>query len=113
MNTIAAALENKRTELEAELAQMSAMPGETGGISFGKRVGEGTSIAVERLVQVAAHEQLQAVLADVHRALAKLGEGSYGKCDRCNASIPSERLEILPWASLCVRCASERPDRGP
>jgi DnaK suppressor protein len=108
MDSIVATLEDKRAELEAELAQMSATPGESGGISFGKRVGEGTSIAVERLVQVAAHEQLQVVLADVHRALAKLDEGSYGRCDRCNASIPSDRLEILPWASLCVRCASER-----
>jgi RNA polymerase-binding transcription factor len=108
MDSIVAALEDKRAELEAELAQMSASPSESGGISFGKRVGEGTSIAVERLVQVAAHEQLQAVLADVHRALAKLDEGSYGECDRCSASIPSERLEILPWAGLCVRCASQR-----
>jgi DnaK suppressor protein len=108
MDSIVAALEDKRAELEAELAQMSASPSESGGISFGKRVGEGTSMAVERLAQVAAHEQLQAVLADVHRALAKLDEGSYGECDRCSASIPSERLEILPWAGLCVRCASRR-----
>jgi DnaK suppressor protein len=108
MDSIVAALEDKRAELEAELAQMSASPSESGGISFGKRVGEGTSVAVERLAQVAAHEQLQAVLADVHRALAKLDGGSYGECDRCSASIPSERLEILPWAGLCVRCASQR-----
>ena len=108
MDSIVAALEDKRAELEAELAQMSASPSESGGISFGKRVGEGTSMAVERLAQVAAHEQLQAVLADVHRALAKLDEGSYGECDRCSASIPSERLETLPWAGLCVRCASRR-----
>ena len=108
MDNIVATLQDKRAELEAELARMSAVPGEPGGIAFGKRVGEGTSIAVERLVQVAAHEQLQVVLAEVDRALAKLGEGSYGKCDRCSASIPSERLEILPWASLCVGCAGSR-----
>jgi DnaK suppressor protein len=108
MDSIVATLEDKRAELVAELAQMSASQGEAGAISFGKRVGEGTSMAVERLVQVAAYEQLQAVLADVDRALAKLGEGSYGECDRCSTSIPSERLEILPWASLCVRCASQR-----
>ena len=108
MDNVVATLQDKKAELEAELARMSAVPGETGGISFGKRVGEGTSVAVERLVQVAAHEQLQVVLAEVNRALAKLGEGSYGKCDRCSASIPSERLEILPWASLCVGCAGSR-----
>lgn len=108
MDSIVAALEDKRAELEAELARMSASPSEPGGISFGKRVGEGTNMAVERFAQVAAHDQLQAVLADVNRALAKLDEGSYGECDRCSATIPSERLEILPWAGLCVRCASQR-----
>jgi DnaK suppressor protein len=56
------------------------------------------------LVKVAAHDEFQVVLADVHRALAKLGEGSYWECDRCSAPIPEERLEILPWAGLCVRC---------
>jgi DnaK suppressor protein len=105
MNSIEAALEDKRVELEAELARISAPPGETSDISFGKRVGEGTSMAVDRLVQVAAHDKLQAVLADVTRALEKLDENSYGSCDRCGASIPAERLEILPWAVLCVRCA--------
>jgi DnaK suppressor protein len=108
MDRIMATLQDKRAELEAELAQMSASPGEPGAISFGKRVGEGTSMATERLVQVAAYDELQTVLADVNRALAKLGEGSYGECDNCAAPIPKERLEVLPWAGLCVRCASQR-----
>jgi DnaK suppressor protein len=98
----------QKAELTAELARMAAPPEETGNISFGKRVGEGTSMAVDRLVQVEAHDQLRALLADVTRALEKFDEGSYGLCDRCSAEIPSERLEILPWAVLCVRCAERR-----
>ena len=43
-----------------------------GGISFGKRVGDGTSLAVERLSQVAAHDRLQDMLADVVRAEQRL-----------------------------------------
>ena len=105
---IAAALRDKRVKLEAELARISAPPADASGISFGKRVGEGTSLAVDRLVQVATHDQMQAVLADVERALAKLAEDSYGSCDRCGSAIPPERLEILPWAVLCVRCAGLR-----
>ncbi|MFN2489215.1 MAG: TraR/DksA family transcriptional regulator, partial [Actinomycetota bacterium] len=66
------------------------------------------SMAVDRLVQVAAHDQLQAVLADVQRALAKLAEDSYGSCDRCGGAIAPERLEALTWAILCVRCAQQR-----
>ena len=99
-------LEEKRHQLEEQLAEMSAPPEEVGNISFGKRVGDGTSIAVERLSQVAAYDRLQVQLADVVRAQQKLAEGSYGRCDRCGEAIPAERLEALPWAVRCVRCAS-------
>jgi DnaK suppressor protein len=108
MDRIAKVLEDKRTRLEAELARMSAPPESSGGISFGKRVGEGTSMAVNRMEQVAAHDQMQAQLADVQRALAKLAEDSYGVCDGCGRAILPERLEILPWAVLCIDCAGRR-----
>ena len=71
-------LEEKRAKLAAEMARLSAPPKETGGISFGKRVGEGTSMAVDRLQEVAAHEKAQAVLKEVTRSLKKLDEGTYG-----------------------------------
>ncbi|MGI8707956.1 MAG: TraR/DksA family transcriptional regulator [Actinomycetota bacterium] len=105
---IATSLEDKRVKLEAELALMSAPPESAGGISFGKRVGEGTSMAIERIEQVALHDDMQVLLKDVERALAKLDEGTYGECDVCGAEIPPERLEILPWAVLCVRDAAKK-----
>jgi DnaK suppressor protein len=107
-DSIAAALEAKRAELESELAQLSAPTGEQGSISFGKRVGEGTSMAVDRLSLVSSHDRLRAMLADVHRAQAKLAEGSYGRCDSCGATISAERLEARPWAVRCVTHANQR-----
>jgi DnaK suppressor protein len=108
MNDVTTRLEVKKAELEEQLVRMSAPPDEPSAISFGKRVGEGTSIAIERMVQVDAHHKLQATLADVKRALAKLEEENYGSCDTCGADISPERLEILPWAVLCVACAATR-----
>ncbi|MGH2774466.1 MAG: TraR/DksA family transcriptional regulator [Actinomycetota bacterium] len=108
MDSTQARLTTHKAELTAELERMAAPPEEISNISFGKRVGEGTSMAVDRLVQVEAYDQLQALLADVTRALEKIDESNYGTCDRCGAQIPSERLEILPWAVLCVRCAEKR-----
>jgi len=105
---MASMLAAKRAELEAELAGLSAPVDDQGGISFGKRVGDGTSMAVERLSQVAVHESLQDTLAEVVRAEEKLAEGSYGVCDACGQSIPPERLEALPWATLCVADAAVR-----
>jgi RNA polymerase-binding transcription factor len=105
---VAAVLAAKRAELEAELAGLSAPVDDQGGISFGKRVGDGTSMAVERLSQVAVHDRMQDTLADVVRAEEKLAEGSYGRCDVCGKPIPPERLEALAWATLCVADAAVR-----
>jgi DnaK suppressor protein len=108
MDAIVTVLEDKQAQLEAELRSVAAPPDETGGISFGKRVGEGTSMAVTRLEQVSVYEHLEAQLRDVRRARVKLAEDTYGSCDRCGVTIPRERLEALPWACLCVRCAAMR-----
>ncbi len=98
----------KRAELLDELGQLEAPPGERGEIAFGKRVGEGTAMAVDRLSQVAVHDKLQVMMADVDRALAKLDEGSYGTCDECGGPVGEGRLEVLPWATLCVKDAARR-----
>jgi DnaK suppressor protein len=103
---IAESLRAKQAEIEQQLRGIEAPPTEHGSISFGKRVGEGTSMAVDRLSQVAVHDRLQQTLADVRRALAKLDEGTYGMCDVCGKPIGDERLEVLPWAVRCVKDAS-------
>jgi RNA polymerase-binding transcription factor len=76
-----------------------------GSVSFGKRVGEGTSQAVERLATTSAARALWAKLQDVERALGKLDEGTYGVCDACGGPIDPDRLEAIPWATRCVSCA--------
>lgn len=46
-------------------------------------------------------------LEQVEDALQRLENGTYGKCERCGDQIPHERLEILPYATLCVKCQEE------
>jgi RNA polymerase-binding transcription factor len=101
-------LEAKLADVEEQLTTMVKPPTEQGNISFGKRVGDGTQMAVDRLAQVAVHDRLQLVRDDTIRALAKLDEGSYGRCDVCGRPISTERLEALPWALLCVQDAGRR-----
>ena len=101
-----AALADKRAALETQLATITAAPADLGGISFGKRVGEGTSLAVERLSQIAAHDRLRHTLDDVIRAQEKIAEGSYGTCDSCGSDISRDRLDAMPWATQCIGCAA-------
>lgn len=105
MNDVDAVLRAKRADVLAELAQLTEPAPDAGGISFGKRVGDGTSIAVERITQVAAHDRLQVLLTEIDRAEAKVGEGTYGVCDTCKEPIAAARLEARPWSVHCVGCA--------
>jgi DnaK suppressor protein len=98
----------KLSDIDDQMATMEEKPSDQGSISFGKRVGEGTSVAVDRLAQVAAHDQLQVTRADVARAVEKLDAGTYGECDVCGAPIPAGRLEVRPWAVLCVEDAAQQ-----
>lgn len=98
-------LRTKRAEVAAELDQLTTPTPDAGGISFGKRVGDGTSIAVERITQVAAHDGLQVMLAEIDRAEAKVLEGTYGVCDTCGVPIAPARLEARFWSTHCVSCA--------
>ncbi len=108
MDDTRATLTAKLAEIDAEMRIMEEVPADQGSISFGKRIGEGTSMAIDRIAQVAVHDRLQQTRADVVRALAKLDEGSYGRCDACGQEIPPARLEALPWAVLCVADAAKR-----
>ena len=108
MDTPRTTLLAKKAEILGELAGLEKLPGDRGEISFGKRVGEGTAMAVDRLSQVAVHDNLQLTMADIDRALAKVDEGTYGTCEVCGEPIPEGRLEALPWATRCVADAARR-----
>ena len=102
-------LAERLTALDAELDELTAVPPDpAAAVSFGKRIGDGTTEAVDRIAKVGAAEQLAAMRSDVTRAIEKLDDGTYGLCDRCGMSIADERLEARPWSVLCVRCASLR-----
>jgi DnaK suppressor protein len=103
------ALEERRSELERELASLTAVPRDPmAAVSFGKRIGDGTTEAVERLNKVGTANSIAVTLADVQRALEKGEDGTYGICDRCGETIGAERLEAIPWATLCIACARTR-----
>src|SRR3954449_10806192 len=95
-------LAEREAELEQQLAELTRPPGELGTISFGKRVGEGTSMAVDRLAAVSTQEHLLAMLDEGRRARRRIVDGTYGTCEVCGEPIPEGRLEARPWATRCV-----------
>ena len=102
-------LEGRRKELSEELARLTAPPEAGSNLSFGKRIGEGTTEAVERISSTLTARSVAAALADIDRAIEKLDEGTYGRCDECGRAIPAARLETVPATAYCVECSARRP----
>jgi DnaK suppressor protein len=53
------------------------------------------------------------LLYHVDEALRRLYRNEYGKCESCGGPISKERLEVVPYARLCIRCKEkEEKDTG-
>ena len=53
-------------------------------------------------------------LDQIEAAIERIEDGSYGQCETCGVKIPKSRLEAIPYAALCVQCASQREEgHGP
>lgn len=51
------------------------------------------------------------VLAEIDAALKRIDDGTYGVCTNKGEQIPAERLEALPWATLCIDCQRQQQGR--
>ena len=51
------------------------------------------------------------VLNEIDAALARVEEGTFGMCKACGNPIDPERLEALPWATLCIE-DKRKQERG-
>lgn len=46
-------------------------------------------------------------IAMINQAIARIDNGQYGMCQVCDEPISKERLEALPYSSMCIKCASQ------
>ena len=51
---------------------------------------------------------LESELLAVEQALARISEGSYGRCEQCGQPIPLERLQARPQAIRCIGCERQK-----
>ena len=52
-------------------------------------------------------------LNQIDAAIERIDDGRYGECETCGGKIPKPRLEAIPYAAQCVRCASQQEkDQG-
>ena len=50
------------------------------------------------------------LLSEINAALERLDSGTYGNCEDCGRPIAAARLQAMPFARQCVRCAKVSDD---
>jgi DnaK suppressor protein len=68
---------------------------------------EASSMKVEYAKELSLEQNTLELLGKVEHALSRMDSGGYGICERCGKAIPMERLDVLPYSTLCVDCASK------
>jgi len=118
-------MERFRTELLEERERVQAAianlreshPGslddEVEEISAGSdnHVGENATATLGREIDYTLGENSEQVLSEINNALKRIDEGNYGTCTVCGKDIAPERLDVYPWASLCIDDA-RKAERG-
>lgn len=46
----------------------------------------------------------QQILYEIEEALKRLKDKGFGNCMLCEKLIPRKRLQVIPYASLCIAC---------
>jgi DnaK suppressor protein len=94
-----AALGRNGTEATGELSKMPIHMADLGTENFDQEFTLGLL------------ENEEETLRKIETSLERIEDGTYGDCEGCGAKIPKARLEAIPYAVLCVKCASEA-ERG-
>jgi RNA polymerase-binding transcription factor DksA len=71
---------------------------------FSNHLAEDASDAIEWQSRAAVSHHLSSEMQQIEHAYALLQCGRYGQCEQCGHMIPYRRMEIKPFATLCVNC---------
>ncbi len=96
VNTMAdAALKKSRSDANGDLSSMPIHMADIGSDNF------------EQEFTLSLMESDEDMLGRIEVSLERLEDGTYGQCEECGVRIPKARLNAIPYATLCIKCASD------
>lgn len=108
--TVQRELEAQRALYTRELAELEAgtfnisQSDLSGEVSFDEESADAGTFTFERERDLSLGNNIRDLLDKVGSALRRLGNGSYGECERCGNPIDKARLKALPYSVLCISC---------
>jgi DnaK suppressor protein len=103
----AARLRSEVDAAEVEIADLLRDSGE----GAGDDEADAGSKAFEREHEMSLANNTREMLIQTERALAKIGDGTYGVCEGCGQPVGKARLLAFPRATLCVSCKQKEERR--
>jgi DnaK suppressor protein len=102
-DTVESALAGFREDAQRTMEEEGGKPGAVGA--------DTASSTFDRELDEGLEEGAQQTLSQIDRAIARLEDGTYGVCERCDKAISRERLLARPAATLCIE-DQRLADRG-
>ena len=77
---------------------------ETGDLAIGSgdHIADSASETYMRELDGGLEENAEHLLSEIESALERIEDGSYGRCSACGRPITRDRLEAVPYATLCI-----------
>jgi DnaK suppressor protein len=84
---------------------------ETEEMPIDNHLAETATATLDREIDYTLEENSEHVLAAIDSALARIEDGTFGRCVTCGKEIGEERLAAIPWATQCIDC-KRKEERG-
>lgn len=103
-------LEGEKKKLEGQIAELAAQD----PFSDPERANDNAASDTDAKEEAshdrfaAMGDELKAKTAAIDGALARIADGTYGFCTNCKQMIDTDRLAILPTATLCLSCETSK-----
>jgi DnaK suppressor protein len=75
-------------------------------------IGDDSDIVYEQERLLTVREELNSRRQRIEHALRRMDKGTWGICENCGQPIAPERLEALPFVTLCINCQELQDRRG-
>lgn len=95
------ALLEEKTRLTEKIKELKRFP------DYGENEDDNAKELADFESNLSIEDQLELLIKKIDKALKAIDNGTYGKCGKCNQLIETGRLEIMPYAEVCVTCKKE------
>ena|SRR5215469_15994465 len=106
-------IENKLREKRKEITtNSSARLSTDSSTEYGRDEGDRANASQAKEMTWLLGSQERSLLSLIDAAIARIQDGSFGKCLHCGQEIGEKRLSAIPWTRYCITCQELLEDYG-